>query len=61
MISTRFNLNIKVIAMDIKNELLEGSCDNSLIGMHLTYVGGFVALCCLTLLVSNRLPKPQTA
>lgn len=47
--------------MDIKNELLEGSCDNSLIGMHLTYVGGFVALCCLTLLVSNRLPKPQTA
>ncbi|HEF8773712.1 TPA: hypothetical protein RG734_002740 [Providencia stuartii] len=47
--------------MDIKNEILEGSYDNSLIGMYLTYVGGFVALCYLTLLVSNRLPKPQTA
>lgn len=32
-----------------------------LVGIHLTYVGGFVALCCLTLLVSNWLLKPQAA
>ncbi|MDV5226679.1 MFS transporter [Providencia rettgeri] len=30
-----------------------------LVGIHLAYVGGFVALCCLTLLISTCLPKPQ--